>query len=168
MASFCVCQSEQSRSVFLFGSRVKHNESTLSYVWHIHTTILYIHIDRSNITILNITIYITFSTMRPYQILNILSQTHTCTHTRTRTDITREAQEARHITQEAQEAASGDRGALGSNCFFRAQGSNILREYFYIRAAPFHFDSNQTVSVLEQSSSILLYSGTKHYLRENG
>jgi hypothetical protein len=43
-----------------------------------------------------------------------------------------------------------------------------LREYSYIRAAPFHFDSNQTVSVLEQSGSILLYSGTKHYLRENG
>jgi hypothetical protein len=28
--------------------------------------------------------------------------------------------------------------------------------------APFHFDSNQTVSVLEQSGFILLYSGTKH------
>jgi hypothetical protein len=58
MAPFCVWQSKHSHSIFLFGSRVKQNESTLSYVWHIHTTILYIHIDRSNIIILNITIYI--------------------------------------------------------------------------------------------------------------
>jgi hypothetical protein len=49
--------------------------------------------------------------------------------------------------------------------FFGAQRSSILREYSYNRAAPFHFDSNQTVLVLEQSGSILLYSRTKRYLR---
>jgi hypothetical protein len=69
MAPFYVWQSEQSRSVFLFGSSVK----TLSYVWH--HIIVYIYI--SNIIILNITIYIyitfiyiTFGNMCSCQILN--------------------------------------------------------------------------------------------------
>jgi hypothetical protein len=54
--------------------------------------------------------------------------------------------------------------ALGSGYFVGAQGSSILTEYFYNRVAPFYFDSNQTVSVQEQSRSILLYSRTKRYL----
>jgi hypothetical protein len=35
----------------------------------------------------------------------------------------------------------------------------------HVGAALFYFDSNQTVSLLEWSGSVLLYSGTKHYLR---
>jgi hypothetical protein len=101
--------------------------------------------------------------MRPYQILNILSQTHVHAHVHTHTYNTGGTGSPTYNTG-AQEATLGDRGALGSDCFFGAQGSNMLREYSYIRAAPFHIDSNQTVSVLEQSGSILLYSGTKHYL----
>jgi hypothetical protein len=63
MAPFCVWQSEQSRSVFMFGSSVK----TLSLCLALY---IYIYIYISNIIILNITIYITFGNMRSCQILN--------------------------------------------------------------------------------------------------
>jgi hypothetical protein len=64
IAPLYIWQSKQSRSIFLFDSSVK----TLSYVWYHIIIIIYI----SNIIILNITIYITFGTMRYCQILNKL------------------------------------------------------------------------------------------------
>jgi hypothetical protein len=93
--------------------------------------------------------------MRPWSNIKYnlsLSHTHSYIYTHTHT---REAQ---------QDATTGGRRALGSAYFLGADRCIILRGYSHIGVVPFSFDSNQTVSLLKWNGSVLLYSGTKHYL----
>jgi hypothetical protein len=97
--------------------------------------------------------------MRPWSNIKYnLSLSHTHTHTHSYIYIHTHAWEAQ------QDATTGGRRALGSAYFLGADRCIILRGYSHIRAVPFSFDSNQTVSLLKWNGSVLLYSGTKHYL----